>query len=234
MPNGRPTSPSGAPSRKRTSSPTSNSRSPSGPSASSPTAARAARRRHRLARLGIHHDWFMQFWNARRPRPCSIPRLFRDRFRPGSILGAKLAAPDPPCVSICGDSGFAMVPHVLSTAVEYNIPAVSVVWNNFSSAAIHDLHYAYFDRREIGTSFYQGPEKKTYNHFAAWARARASRNSGHQVQDFRHAGPAVALGRPCLIDVHVDADVRPPAPRPGPTADSAQGTSVPDEIRTGK
>ena len=43
-------------------------------------------------------------------------------FGPSGILGAKLAAPDRPCISICGDGGFTMVPHVLCTAVEYDIP----------------------------------------------------------------------------------------------------------------
>src|SRR3546814_17069760 len=65
-----------------------------------------------------------------------------------------------------------MVPHVLCTAVEYDIPVVWVVWNNFAWAAIRDLQYAYFDGREIGTAFYHGPNRKPYNpDFAAWARA---------------------------------------------------------------
>ena len=106
---------------------------------------------------GIHHNWFMQFWNARRPQTMLNTWGYSGMgFGPSSILGAKLAAPDRPCVSICGDGGFTMVPHVLCTAVEYDIPAVWVVWNNFSWAAIRDLQYAYFDGREIGTGFYQG------------------------------------------------------------------------------
>ena len=163
---------------------------------------------------GIHHNWFMQFWNARRPQTMLNTWGYSGMgFGPSSILGAKLAAPERPCVSICGDGGFTMVPHVLCTAVEYNIPAVWVVWNNFSWAAIRDLQYAYFDGREIGTGFYQGPEKKPYNpDFAAWARAAGV--DGFTVtksEDFKGAlAHAVALGKPCLIDVHVDANIRPP------------------------
>ena len=52
-----------------------------------------------------------------------------------------------------------MVPHVLCTAVEYNIPVVWVVWNNFAWGAIRDLQYAYFDGREYGTAFYQGEKR---------------------------------------------------------------------------
>jgi acetolactate synthase-1/2/3 large subunit len=163
---------------------------------------------------GIHHNWFMQFWEARRPQTMLNTWGYSGMgFGPSSILGAKLAAPDRPCVSICGDGGFTMVSHVLCTAVEYDIPAVWVVWNNFAWAAIRDLQYAYFGGREHGTAFYQGAEKKPYNpDFAAWARAAGVEGlTVTKSQDFKGAlEHAVRLGKPCLVDVHVDADIRPP------------------------
>lgn len=163
---------------------------------------------------GIHHNWFMQFWRARRPRSMLNSWGYSGMgFGVSAILGAKLAAPDRPCVSICGDGGFTMTPHVLCTAVEYDIPVVWVVWNNFAWAAIRDLQYAYFDGREHGTAFYRGPHREPYNpDFAAWARAAGV--DGYTVtrsQEFADVlGAAVASGRPALIDVHVDADIRPP------------------------
>ncbi|MEK9775905.1 MAG: thiamine pyrophosphate-binding protein [Quisquiliibacterium sp.] len=163
---------------------------------------------------GIHHNWFMQFWEARQPQAMLNTWGYSGMgFGPCSILGAKLAAPERPCVSICGDGGFTMVPHVLCTAVEYDIPAVWVVWNNFSWAAIRDLQYAYFDGREIGTAFYSGPDRKPYNpDFAAMARSCGVEGiTVAKSQDFAGAlQHAIALNKPCLIDVHVDADIRPP------------------------
>ena len=163
---------------------------------------------------GIHHNWFMQFWEARRPQTMLNTWGYSGMgFGPSSILGAKLAAPEQTCVSICGDGGFTMVSHVLCTAVEYEIPVVWVVWNNFAWAAIRDLQYAYFDGREHGTAFYQGPERRPYNpDFAAWARAAGVEGmTVTKSQDFKGAlEHAVKLGRPCLIDVHVDANIRPP------------------------
>ncbi len=163
---------------------------------------------------GIHHNWFMQFWEARQPQTMLNTWGYSGMgFGPSSILGAKLAAPDRPCVAICGDGGFTMVPHVLCTAVEYDIPVVWVVWNNFAWAAIRDLQYAYFDGREIGTAFYQGAQKEPYNpDFAMWAKASGvNAYTVTRSQDF--AGvlqEAVASNKPALIDVHVDADIRPP------------------------
>lgn len=164
---------------------------------------------------GVHHNWYMQFWKARRPQSMLNTWGYSGMgFGPSAILGAKLAAPDRPCISISGDGGFTMVPHVLCTAVEYNIPVVWVVWNNFAWGAIRDLQYGYFDGREYGTAFYKGDNKTPYNpDFAAWARAAGV--DGHTVtrsQDFAEVlAQAVASNRPVLIDVHVDADTRPPA-----------------------
>ena len=164
---------------------------------------------------GVHHNWFMQFWKARRPQAMLNTWGFSGMgFGPCSALGAKLAAPDRPVVSVCGDGGFSMVPHVLCTAVEYDIPVVWVVWNNFSWAAIRDIQYGLFDGREIGTAFYSGPNNKPYNpDFAAMARAAGAEGTTvTRPEDFAGAlEHAVRSNRPHLLDVHVDAQVRPPA-----------------------
>lgn len=164
---------------------------------------------------GVHHNWFMQFWQARRPQTMLNTWGFSGMgFGPSGILGAKLAAPDRPCISVCGDGGFTMVPHVLCTAVEYDIPAIWVVWNNFAWGAIRDIQYGLFQGREHGTAFYQGPNNKPYNpDFAAWARASGVEGiTVTKSEDFKGAiEHAIKLNKPCLLDVHVDADVRPPA-----------------------
>jgi acetolactate synthase-1/2/3 large subunit len=164
---------------------------------------------------GVHHNWFMQFWSARRPQTMLNSWGFSGMgFGPSSVLGAKLAAPERPCISICGDGGFSMVPHVLCTAVEYQLPVVWVVWNNFSWAAIRDIQYGLFEGREHGTAFYAGSNKEPYNpDFAAWARgAGVEAVTITRSTDFAGAlEHAIKANRPFLIDVHVDANVRPPA-----------------------
>ncbi len=164
---------------------------------------------------GVHHNWFMQFWNSRRPQTMLNSWGFSGMgFGPASALGAKLAAPDRTVVSVCGDGGFAMVPHVLCTAVEFDIPVVWVVWNNFAWGAIRDIQYGLFEGREIGTAFYEGENGRPYNpDFAMWARAAGvDALTVTRSEDFAGAlETAVKSGRPFLIDVHVDANVRPPA-----------------------
>ena len=162
---------------------------------------------------GVHHNWFMQFWRARRPQTMLNAWGFSAMgFGVSGILGAKLAAPERPCVAIVGDGGFTMTPHVLCTAVEYNIPAVWVIWNNFAWGAIRDIQYGLFKGREIGTGFYQG--EAAYNpDFAALARAHGvDAVTIKHGEDFRSAlEHAVKLNRPYVLDVHVDANIRPPS-----------------------
>ena len=164
---------------------------------------------------GVHHNWFMQFWQARRPQSMLNSWGYSSMgFGVCSALGAQLAAPERPVVSVCGDGGFTMTPYVLCTAVEYDIPVVWVIWNNFAWGAIRDIQFGMFDAREIGTAFYRGQTGERYNpDFAAWARAcGADGVTVTRPGDLAGAvETAVRNRRPCVIDVHVDAEVRPPS-----------------------
>jgi acetolactate synthase-1/2/3 large subunit len=165
--------------------------------------------------VGVSHNWYMQFWNARRPQTMLNSWGFSGMgFGAAGVLGAKLAAPDRPCVSVTGDGCFTMVPHVLCTAVEYNIPVVWVIWNNFGWMSIRDIQMGMFGGRELGTAFYQGANKTPYNpDFAGWARAAGvEAMTVSKSQDFKGAlEHAVKANRPFLLDVHVDAEVKPPS-----------------------
>ena len=165
--------------------------------------------------VGVSHNWYMQFWNARRPQSMLNSWGFSGMgFGAAGALGAKLAAPDRPVVAVTGDGCFTMVPHVLCTAVEYDIPVVWVVWNNFGWVSIRDIQLGMFGGREHGTMFHQGANKKPYNpDFAAWAKAAGVEAlTVARSQDFRGAlEQAIAANRPFVLDVHVDAEVRPPS-----------------------
>jgi acetolactate synthase I/II/III large subunit len=165
--------------------------------------------------VGVSHNWYMQFWNARRPQTMLNSWGFSGMgFGAAGALGAKLAAPDRPVVAVTGDGCFTMVPHVLCTAVEYDIPVVWVIWNNFGWVSIRDIQLGMFGGREHGTMFHQGANKKPYNpDFAAWAKATGVEAlTVSRSQDFRGAlEHAVAANKPFLLDVHVDAEVRPPS-----------------------
>jgi acetolactate synthase-1/2/3 large subunit len=167
---------------------------------------------------GVHHNWFMQFWKPKRAQSMLNSWGYSSMgFGVCGVLGAQLAAPDRPCVAVVGDGGFMMAPYVVATAVEYDLPCVWIVWNNFAWGAIRDLQYGLFEGRELGTAFYkgkQGPGGERYNpDFASIARAcGADGVTVTRSQDLRGAVElAVRNRRPCVIDVHVDSEVRPPS-----------------------
>ncbi|HEY5166549.1 MAG TPA: thiamine pyrophosphate-binding protein [Pseudolabrys sp.] len=165
--------------------------------------------------VGVNHNWYMQFWKARAPQNMLNSWGFSAMgFGAAGALGAKLAAPDRTVVAIAGDGCFTMVPHVLCTAIEYNIAVVWVIWNNFGWVSIRDIQLGMFGGRELGTMFHEGPNKTPYNpDFAAWARAAGVEAiTVTKSEDFKGAlEHAIKANKPFLIDVHVDAEVRPPA-----------------------
>ena len=161
--------------------------------------------------VGAHHNWFVQLWEARRPQSMLNAFGFGAMgFGTSGALGAKLAAPERECVAVVGDGSFMMTPHVVATAVEYNIAVVWVVWNNFGWTSIRDIQLGMFQGRELGTLFYKDGER--YNpDFAMMARAAGCEGiTVTHNKDFAGAlEHALGLGKPCLIDAHVDGDIRP-------------------------
>ncbi|HYM66334.1 MAG TPA: thiamine pyrophosphate-binding protein, partial [Patescibacteria group bacterium] len=167
-----------------------------------------------LPDVGVHHNWLVQFWTARRPRTLLNSWGFGAMgFGVCGVLGAKLAAPDRPCVAVCGDGGFMMRPDVLCTAVEYDIPAVWVIWNNFAYGGIRDIQLGMLAKREIATSFVREKDGRLVNpDFVALARSCGAdgirvERPGDLAGALEHA---LGAGAPFVLDVHVDRDIRPP------------------------
>ncbi len=163
--------------------------------------------------IGIHHNWLIQFCHPRRPDSLIGSMGFGPMgFGVAGVLGAKLAAPDRPCVSVCGDGAFFMHASVLGTAVEYNIPVVWVVWNNYSYASIRGLQRGYVGGRELVTEFRDPATGKLYNpDFAAMARAAGIEGvSVDKPADLADAvKQAIAANKPYLIDANIGADKNP-------------------------
>ena len=162
--------------------------------------------------VGVHHNWVVQLWKARRPRHLLQSWGFASMgFATCGILGAKLAQPESPAIAVVGDGSFLMTPHVLATAMEYDIPAVWVVWNNFGYCSIRDMQLGMFGQ-ELATSFQIDKTKQLYNpDFTMLARS-----FGVESKRVDRAGDlegiletAIKANRPYLVEVPVDRDIRP-------------------------
>ena len=107
------------------------------------------------------------------------------------------------------------MPNVVATAVQYDIPAVWVVWNNGGYASIRDQQRAYFGRdRELATSFLHVASGEPHRtDFVAMARSMGG--DGLRVDHPADLGSAMetalAARRPFVLDVTVDDSIALPA-----------------------
>jgi acetolactate synthase-1/2/3 large subunit len=163
--------------------------------------------------IGVHHNWLLQFCKPKRPDSLIGSMGFGPMgFGVAGVLGAKLAAPARPCVAVVGDGAFFMHASVLGTAVEYEIPAVWVVWNNHAYASIRGLQRGYLGGRELATDFKHPQTGLPYNpDFAAMARSAGV--AGVTIDRAADLGEAVRAGiatdKPYLIDAMIGADKNP-------------------------
>lgn len=180
--------------------------------------------------VGNCQVWSEQYW---------MPRVAGTHMTSGGfaamgfgvcgVLGARLARPDSPCVTLCGDGGFMMTPHAVATAVEYNLPAVWVLQNNYAIGTIRDLQRVYLDGRELGTSFVNEQTGQLWNpDFVKMAEAMGGR--GIRIEHPDQFGDAYAEALrsniPTVIDVVINRDTgipvtgtwqMPPIPEVQPT-----------------
>ena len=174
--------------------------------------------------VGNHHNWVVQFMDAYAPQTLLHSwGAAAMGFGVCGALGAKIAAPEKPVVAVVGDGGFTMWQSVLCTAVEYSIPVVWVVWNNYSFLSIRDLQRAYFEKKELATSFchdhfadrsIKDPTGKPYNpDFVAVAKAHGA--DAIRVEKPGDIGPAIEHAikaeTPYVVDVIVDTEAGSPS-----------------------
>ena len=119
-----------------------------------------------------------------------------------AAVGLKLVYPDQPVVAVTGDGGYMMTVNAISTAVQYDLPIICVVFNNNSLGMVND-HQP--EGHKIASEFYPTNNATVAEGMGAW---------GTQINDSKDLPDALrvaqASGRPAVIDVLID---------PGPSPD---------------
>ncbi|HEY7297289.1 MAG TPA: thiamine pyrophosphate-binding protein [Xanthobacteraceae bacterium] len=163
--------------------------------------------------IGVHHNWLLQFCKPKRPDSLIGSTGFGPMgFGVAGVLGAKLAAPERACIAVVGDGAFFMHASVLGTAIEYDLPVVWVIWNNYAYASIRGLQRGYLGGRELATDFKHPQTGAPYNpNFAAMARSAGVEGiTVERPGDLADAvRAAIASRRPYLIDAIIGADKNP-------------------------
>src|SRR5215813_10018657 len=140
--------------------------------------------------------------------PIYQPRTFITSGYQGTLgsgfptaLGAKVANPDKPVVAITGDGGFMFGVQELSTAVQFNIGVVTLVFNNNSYGNVRRDQRTRFDGRVVASDLVNPDFVKLAESFGV-ASARVT-----SPDHFKPAlEKALAHGGPYLIAVEVPRD----------------------------
>jgi acetolactate synthase-1/2/3 large subunit len=148
---------------------------------------------------GNFYGWLATYHRFRRPRTYVGPASGAMGYGLPSAIGAKIARPDLPVVSLSGDGGFMMTVAEIETAVRYNANVVAVVLDNERQGTIRMHQEARYPGRIIGTDL--GATDLSLV-------ARGLGAIGYLVTDDNDFGPALsaALESSSVSVIHVRMD----------------------------
>ena len=160
-----------------------------------------------LPRDGIFVDEITQVgfaaWSS---YPTYEPRTYVTSGHQGTLgfgyptaLGAKVGNPDKPVLSIAGDGGFMFASNELATAAQYNIPLVTVVFNNNAYLNVLRDQERLFNGRTVGSRLRNPDFVKFAESFGVSAYKADSATALRPVLE-----KAFAADAPVLIEVPVE------------------------------
>ncbi|MFB9265189.1 thiamine pyrophosphate-dependent enzyme [Bradyrhizobium erythrophlei] len=140
--------------------------------------------------------------------PIYQPRTFISSGYQGTLgsgfptaLGAKVANPNKPVVAITGDGGFMFGVQELSTAVQFKIGVVTLVFNNNAYGNVRRDQRERFDGRVVASDLVNPDFVKLAESFGAGAARVTSPDQFRPVLE-----KALADGGPYVISVEVPTD----------------------------
>ena len=152
---------------------------------------------------GNNRTWMAHLYRARQANTFYCPggTAGMGWALPASV-GLKLVFPDQPVVCVTGDGGYMMTVNAISTAVQYNLPIICVVFNDNVLGMVHD-HQP--EGHKIASEFFP-----TNNAVVAEGMGAFGIQVSHSKDLPDALRAAQASGRPAVVDVLVD---------PGPSPD---------------
>lgn len=150
---------------------------------------------------GNFAGWLHSFYSFREKHTYVGPTSGAMGYGMPAAVGAKLAFPDKVVVSLSGDGGFMMTAQEIETAVRYDIPIISLVFNNNSYGTIRMHQEMHYPEKVIATDL--GKVK-----FADFAKSvGANGYSVDTAEAFEKAlEDALASKKPSVIEIIIDKE----------------------------
>lgn len=109
--------------------------------------------------VGLHQMWAAHFLDIAKPRKfISSGGLGTMGFGFPAAIGAKVACPENPVVSIVGDGGFLMVCQELATIKEHDIPIIVTILNNRKLGMVYQWQNLLYNKRLSETDLGNSPD----------------------------------------------------------------------------
>ena len=124
-------------------------------------------------------------------------------FGLGAAMGAQVANPDKRVINMAGDGSFHMNCNELSTAAQYNIPIIELIFNNSVLGMVRQWQKLFYNGR-----FSQTTLDRTTNYellAEAFGIKAFTINCKDDIEPVLKQ--ALALHEPVLINCHIDPDV---------------------------
>jgi acetolactate synthase-1/2/3 large subunit len=148
------------------------------------------------------------YMTVRGPETWNInPGMAEMSWATSGVLGAVAADRSRPAIALTGDGAFNMASNVLATAVEYDLPGIWVILNNYELGIEKKGSERGYKRVHPWTQFVRKDSGEPYNpDYVMLAEANGA--MGERVERAQDLAPAlaraIASGRPYVIDVLVD------------------------------
>lgn len=162
--------------------------------------------------VGQNQMWAAHFFDTQKPRKfISSGGLGTMGFGFPSAIGAKIACPDDPVVSINGDGGFLMVCQELATVREYDIPVIAVVLENRTLGMVYQWQSLLYDNRHSQTLLGSSPDfVKLAESFGVNAERITQPGETKEALE-----KAIKDNEPILLNVVIDSEEALPMLPPG-------------------
>ena len=168
--------------------------------------------------VGQHQMWSCQYFHFNRPGQLLTSGGFGTMgFGMGAALGAKVGNPDQVVVHCTGDGCFRMNCHELSTEEHYNIPVITIVFNNGTLGMVRQWQNLIYKKRFSQTTLDRGPDFVKLAEAYGLTGFRAT-----NIDEFEAAfQKALELGTGCVIDCVIGMDnmVHPMVPGGAPVTE---------------